>query len=65
MVAGPLNNGDYDKIKILHELSSISWFIKKHALEDLPKDTETFAFLKQLESSLEKHVAKLKDMVCK
>lgn len=64
MANGPLDNCDYDKIKILHELSSVLWFIKKHALEDTQKNTESFTFLKQLESSLEKHVAKLKDMVC-
>lgn len=64
MATGPINNCDYDKVKILHELSSILWFIKKHALKDSQKDAKSLAFLKQLESSLEKQVAKLKDMVC-
>jgi len=26
-----LENCKYDKIKLLHELSSIAWFIEKHA----------------------------------
>ncbi len=61
----PLNNCDYDKIKILHELSSILWFIKKHALVDAQQDDEYSRLLNRLESDLEKHVAELKDMVCK
>ena len=62
---GPLNNCDYDKIKILHELSSILWFIKKHALVDAQQDDECSPFLNRLESDLEKHVTELKEMVCK
>ncbi len=61
----PINNCDYDKIKILHEMSSILWFIKKHALVDAQQDEACLRFLKQLENDLEKHVAELKDMVCK
>jgi len=60
----PLNNCDYDKIKILHELSSILWFIKKHALPDAQQDDECSRFLKRLENDLEKHVTELKDIVC-
>lgn len=61
----PLANGDYDKVKILHELSRILRFIKKHALADTQQDNECSRLLKRVEIDLEKHVTALKDMVCK
>ena len=61
----PLTNCDYDKVKILHELSCMLWFIKKHALVDVQQDDEFSRFLKRLESDLEKHVEELNAMVCK
>ncbi len=64
-MSNPLDNCDYDKVKILHELSSILWFIKKHALVDAQQDKECSTFLKRVESDREKHVAELKSIVCK
>lgn len=62
---GPLNNCEYDKIKILHELSTILWFVKKHALSDAKDDQECLAFLKQLEQHLEATITQLKKLICK
>jgi len=62
-----LSNCDYDKIKLLHELSSILWFIDKHCHEDARAagDTECKAFLEHLENDLLKHVEELKNITCK
>lgn len=59
-----LDNCMYDKIKLLHKLSCILWFIKKHALEDARADSECTQVLKELEADLEKHTAALKRLVC-
>ncbi len=29
-----LNNCDYNKIKVVHELSQLQWFLEKHAMPD-------------------------------
>ncbi len=62
-----LDNCFYDKIKILHHLSCMLWFIEKHAEENAKKegDEECHAFLDRLEKDLEKHVQELKKMICK
>lgn len=61
-----LDNCLYDKIKILHHVSCILWFIEKHAKEDAKKtnDTECLKILEELEKDLEKHVKNLKKIVC-
>jgi hypothetical protein len=62
-----LDNSCYNKIKLIHDLSSLLWFIKKHAHEDAHKvqDSECANFLKTLEQDLSNHVETLKHMVCK
>lgn len=62
-----LNNYEYDKIKILHKLSCLQWFIKQHAEENAKKanNAECVAFYKELSADLEKHIAKLHKMVQK
>lgn len=62
-----LNNNEYDKIKILHKLSCLTWFIKQHAEEDAKKanNPECSAFYKELTSDLEKHIDTLHKMLCK
>ncbi len=61
-----LDNCKYDKIKLLHELSCISWFIQKHGKEDAKTtgDTECHAAFEELQKDLEKHIAKLEKMLC-
>ena len=66
-MAHPLNNCQYDKIKLLYKLSSTLWFISKHAQSDAHKQNDA-AFdelLKSLQRDLEKHVTALKEMTCK
>jgi len=64
-MAKHLENCVYDKIKILHELSCLLWFIEKHAKKDAQGNAECTAYLERLEKDLEKYVQELKDMVCK
>ena len=56
-----LNDCLYDKIKLLHQLSSAAWFITKHALENAKRnnDAHCVAELEALHSDLEKHIKKL------
>ena len=60
-----LDNCTYDQIKILHELSMLEWFIKKHALEDARNNDECTELLKRLHADLEKYTAEFKRIVCK
>ena len=61
-----LDNCTYNKIKLLHELSCILWFLKKHGIQDASKagDKECLSFCEQLEKDLEEHISHLKDMIC-
>lgn len=63
----PLNNCLYNKIKLLHELSSILWFIEHHAMVDSKNenDSECHTFLEKLEKNLHEHVIELKTLLCK
>ena len=51
----------YDKIKLLHEMSSLVWFIEKHALPDAQKasDEECITILTSLHGDLKKHLEEL------
>lgn len=61
-----LNNCKYDKIKLLHELSCILWFIKKHAKEDAQKENhgECLLLYEELQKSLEEQISKLHHALC-
>ncbi len=56
----------YDKIKILHDMSCMLWFIEKHAEDNAKKagDEECHELLDRIEKDLEKHITELKKMVC-
>lgn len=60
-----LDNSRYDLIKILHELSKLAWFIEKHAQPGLQqgKHQERIKAYKDLLQDLEKHLAKIKEMM--
>mgnify|MGYP000465742675 CR=1 FL=1 len=53
-----LDNAKYNKVKILHDLSGLCWFIEKHALADAQKsnDTECISLLENLKKELEKQI---------
>jgi hypothetical protein len=61
-----LDHSSYDKIKLLHELSSIVWFIEKHAKLDAKNsgDMECHDFFEQLAEDLEEYIHELQHMIC-
>jgi hypothetical protein len=57
-----LNDCKYNKIKLLHELSSIVWFLEKCAIPDAKKttdDAQCVENFKSLQNTLETHIKKL------
>ena len=56
-----LKDCDYNKIKILTELSRLAWHIKKFAKKDAKKHKHSpcHKLLMQLEKDLEKYIKKL------
>lgn len=62
-----LDNCCYNQVKLLHEISKMVWFIEKHAAIDAQqaKDEKCFAALEDLRHDLEKHIEKIKALVCR
>lgn len=62
-----LKDDAYNKIKILHTLSQLEWFIKKHALEDAQKaqDKEMTTLLQALGKDLEPHIQEFEKLCSK
>ena len=62
-----LSNCDYNKVKLLHELSSICGFLKKHAKRDAKsaKHKGCAKFCAALEKDLERHIDQIKKHVHK
>ncbi|MEX0939786.1 MAG: hypothetical protein WDZ41_00325 [Candidatus Babeliales bacterium] len=60
-----LDHCTYDKVKLLHELSCIVWFIEKHAKIDAKNDGDTeFAnIVKKLAPDLEKYIDQLYELL--
>lgn len=58
-----LDHCTYDRIKLLHELSRLLWFIEKHGKPNAKEegDQQLFDNLEKLAQDLEKNVAQLKD----
>ncbi len=56
-----LDDCSYDKIKILHELSCISWFLEKHGLQDTKNsdDENTRKIFTELKKDLDKYIQNL------
>jgi hypothetical protein len=61
-----LDNNTYNKIKLLHEISCIIWFLEKHALQDAQAtgDTQLLTQLQQLKYELTQQLEKLQQAVC-
>ncbi len=61
-----LNHCMYDKIKLVHELSSILWFIEKHGKHDAKaaEDMKCHDMLEKLALDLEKYVKQLEESIC-
>ena len=62
-----LKNSNYDKVKILHEMSSLLWFIKEHAIKEAAKHghERCLIYYKELEKDLERHVTQLEETILK
>lgn len=62
-----VNNAKYNKIKVLYELSSLCWFIEKHALADAQKagEAECTKMLEELKKDIDKHIAAFDKHACK
>jgi len=62
-----LDNCTYNKIKLMHNLSDIVWFIEKFCEQDakVSGHKECHAAIEALEADLEKHIKILRDNVCK
>lgn len=60
-----LDDCKYNKIKLLHELSCIAWFLDKCGMQDAEKcgDSECAKTFKALRSDLEKHITALESFV--
>lgn len=61
-----LDNGTYNKIKIVHELSALAWFIEKHAIKDaeVAGDNQCVASLTHLHRNLLEAIERLQNSVC-
>lgn len=60
-----LENCNYDKVKLLHELSCMVWFIQKHAKKNATDagDAQCLEALEQLQADLDAHIEKLKEIL--
>ena len=56
-----LNDCKYNKIKLLHELSCMAWFLEKHAVPNAQDsgEGECVEIFKTLKNDLDKHIANL------
>lgn len=56
-----LSNCKYNKIKLLHELSTMLWFLEKCGIQDAKDagDTECIKAFNELKESLTKHIDNL------
>lgn len=58
-----MNNCSYDKIKILHKLSKIVFFIDQFALKDSKDLSECNKIYLEIKQNLEKDMEKLKKVI--
>ncbi len=61
-----LDNCTYNKIKLLHEVSSLVWFIERHALNDakVAGDAACAEIIQQLGEDLQRHLERLRQNMC-
>jgi hypothetical protein len=61
-----LDNCTYNKIKLLHELSCVAWFVEKHALQDAQAagDAACIQMLQDLEKDIRNHIERLRQTLC-
>lgn len=61
-----LDNCSYNKIKLMHELSSMLWFISHHAINDAKAagDASFVEALQVIEEDLQRHLERLRHSMC-
>lgn len=61
-----LKNVRYNKIKLLHELSCLVWFVEKHGIEDAKTagDKETMQLMQNLKNDLQQYLKKIDNSCC-
>jgi hypothetical protein len=62
-----LSNCNYNKVRLLHDLSRIDWYLKKHAKRDAKKEKhkECHDMCVALEKDIEKHIDQIKKALAK
>lgn len=59
-----LTNCEYDKIKILHDLEKIEWFLAHHAKKDAEKEDERFLHMcESLQQDIARHAEVIKSTI--
>lgn len=58
-----LDHCTYDKIKLLHELSSLAWFIEQHAKKDASSDKQFQEVLQKLSKDFSVYIHEIKKLV--
>jgi len=61
-----LSNTRYDKIKLMHKLSCLIWFIERHGIQDAEaaNDQETLQAMRELKQDLQGHLEKIDKLCC-
>jgi len=60
-----MDNSTYDKIRILHDLSRLQWFIKQHAQKDIAANDPCHEIMNNLKKDIEAYITALKIETCK
>ncbi|MFC1870636.1 hypothetical protein ACFLXW_00020 [Candidatus Dependentiae bacterium] len=60
-----MDNCTYDKVKVLHDLSRLLWFINQHAHKEIPASDPCHETINNLKKDLEAYQTALKVEVCK
>ena len=57
-----LSNCNYNKIRLMHDLSRIDWYLKNHAKRDAKESGHQLchAMCEEIEKDVEKHIEKLR-----
>ncbi|MFO8016982.1 MAG: hypothetical protein R6U32_07840 [Candidatus Woesearchaeota archaeon] len=60
-----LEDCNYNKVRLLHDLSRISWYLDRHAKKDAKEGGHELCheMCHELQQDLEKHIEKLKQAV--
>lgn len=60
-----LSNCNYDKIRLLHDLSRIKWFLDNHAKKDAEEEGHELCIQMygEIEGDIDKSIAKLKEAI--